>query len=223
MCSNFEAISREQADWVREKFNCELPMENWRDEVYPTYETPFIWREDNQVRCDLAHFGLVPVWANDKPRFGTKTYNARSETVADKPSYRQAWKLRQFGLAIMQSFYEPCYETGKAIRWRIKRADATPIAAACIWERFIDRTTGEIHFSFSMLTVNATSHPVMRRFHAPEDEKRSIVVLDDSAYLSWLEANQEQARALLKLAPDNYLQCEAAPREALSTKMHKPV
>jgi putative SOS response-associated peptidase YedK len=96
-----------------------------------------------------------------------------------------------------------------------------PIAAACIWERYIDRATGEIHFSFSMLTVNATNHPVMRRFHAPEDEKRSIVVLDDCEYLPWLEANQAQARALLKLVPDDFLQSEAAPREALGKKSGK--
>src|ERR671911_297374 len=60
----------------------------------------------------------------------------------EKPSFRAAWKERRFGLSIMQSFYEPNWESGKAIRWRIKRADLQPIAVASIWERVIDKETG---------------------------------------------------------------------------------
>ena len=189
-----------------------MPLSDWREEVYPAYVAPFVWLEDGKARCDLAEFGLVPAWASTKPKFGLKTYNARTETVAEKPSYRNAWRRQQFGLALMQSFYEPNYETGKAVRWRIKRADGEPLAVASIWERFIDHATGEIRFSFSMLTVNATNHPVMHRFHGPEDEKRSIVVLPENDYHAWLNANQEQARCLFNLAPDSFLESEAAPR-----------
>ncbi len=167
---------------------------------------------DGKPKCELAQFGLVPHWATDKQKFGLKTYNARSETVAEKPSYHNAWKQRRFGLVLMESFYEPCWETGKAVRWRIKRADAAPMAAACIWERFIDTETGEILFSFSMLTIHANGHEIMQHFHKPEDEKRSIVVLDEADYQPWLHANHEQARSLLKVAPDNFLMSEAAPR-----------
>ena len=130
----------------------------------------------------------------------------------EKPSYQHAWKERQFGLALMESFYEPNWETGKAVRWRIKRADTQPIAVPSIWERFIDRETGEVIFSFSMLTVNADGHSIMRHFHRPDDEKRSIIVLDNADYLPWLKASHEQARSLLKVAPDNFLMSEAAPR-----------
>ena len=63
-----------------------------------------------------------------------------------------------------------------------------------------------------MLTVNSDGHPIMQHFHKPEDEKRSIIVLDDANYQPWLHANHEQARSLLKVAPDNFLMSEAAPR-----------
>ena len=112
----------------------------------------------------------------------------------------------------MESFYEPNWETGKAIRWRIKRTDSAPVAVASIWERFIDKETGEIIFSFSMLTINAEGHPVMQHFHKPEDEKRSIVVLNEANYLPWLQANHDEARSLLQLAPNGFLICDAAPR-----------
>ena len=212
MCSNFQPIKTEHAQWVEEQFGCPLPDAAWRVETYPTYPAPFIYLNDDKPKCELAQFGLVPHWAADIKKFGLKTYNARSETVHEKPSYRHAWKERQFGLAIMESFYEPNWETGKAIRWRIKRADMQPIAVPSIWERFIDQETGEVIFSFSMLTVNAEGHSIMKHFHKPDDEKRSIIVLDEADYQPWLHANHEQARSLLKVAPDNFLMSEAAPR-----------
>jgi putative SOS response-associated peptidase YedK len=213
MCSNFQAINRKHAEWVKQHFQLKLPFEDWREEIYPSYVAPFVWLENGKARCDLAEFGLVPAWAADKPKFGLKTYNARTETVAEKPSYRNAWKKKQYGLALMQGFYEPNYESGKALRWRIKRSDGDPLAVASIWERFVDHSTGEIRFSFSMLTINATNHPLMKQFHAPEDEKRSIVVLQDDDYQAWLSADNDQARSLMNLVPDSYLQSEPAPRK----------
>ena len=159
MCSNFEPIKRTQAPWVKTHFGCELPAEDWRPEAYPTYPAPFIYLDEGKPRCELAQFGLVPHWATDKKKFGLKTYNARSETVHEKPSYRNAWKERRFGLVLVNSFYEPNWETGKAVRWRIKRSDRSPIAVASIWERIIDKDTGEIIFSFSMLTIKLTATP----------------------------------------------------------------
>ena len=212
MCSNFEPIKRTQAPWVKTHFGCELPAEDWRPEAYPTYPAPFIYLDEGKPRCELAQFGLVPHWATDKKKFGLKTYNARSETVHEKPSYRNAWKERRFGLVLVNSFYEPNWETGKAVRWRIKRSDRSPLAVASIWERIIDKDTGEIIFSFSMLTINADGHEVMKHFHKPEDEKRSIVILKDFEYLLWLNANQDQARKLLSLATDGSLKSEPAPR-----------
>ena len=212
MCSNFQPIKRTHNAWVKQHFDCDLPDSEWREEAYPTYPAPFIYLDEGKPRCDLAQFGLVPHWATDKKKFGLKTYNARSETVQEKPSYRAAWKEHRFGLVLMESFYEPSWETGKAVRWRIKRSDGQPIAVASIWERIIDKETGEVIFSFSMLTINAAGHEVMKHFHRPEDEKRSIVVLKDNEYQEWLHPNHDQARTLLNLASLGFLESEAAPR-----------
>ncbi len=212
MCSNFQPIKNHHANWVRQHFGCDLPKDEWRAEAYPTYLAPFVYLENGHPKCDLAQFGLVPHWATDKKKFGLKTYNARSETVHEKPSYRTAWRERRFGLALMESFYEPNWETGKSVRWGIKRSDDEPIAVASIWERFIDKETGEIIFSFSMLTINADGHDIMKHFHKPEDEKRSIVVLNEAQYLPWLNANQNQAKEMLQLSPEGFLVSESAQR-----------
>lgn len=212
MCSNYTPIKVNNEPWVKQHFDCSLPNAQWREETYPTYPAPFIYLEEGKPRCELAQFGLVPHWATDKKKFGLKTYNARSETVHVKPSYRAAWKERRFGLAIMENFYEPSWETGKAVRWRIKRNDEQPIAVASIWERITDKETGEIIHSFSMLTINADGHEVMKHFHKQEDEKRSIVVLKENEYQEWLHANHDQARKLFKLASPGFLESGPAPK-----------
>lgn len=205
MCSNFEPIQRHNSGWVRDNFGCELPEVDWREHTFPTYSAPFIYLQNGKPKCDLAQFGLVPQWAKDAKKFGLKTYNARSETVHEKPSYTVAWRERRFGLILTQKFYEPCYETDRAVKTGIYRADDEPTAIASIWERFVDRETGEIIFSFSMLTINADKHPLMSRFHKPDDEKRSVVVIENKDFHNWLTATHKQATELIKLSRDGYL------------------
>ncbi|MCB1908517.1 MAG: SOS response-associated peptidase family protein [Rhodocyclaceae bacterium] len=158
-------------------------------------------------------FGLVPHWA-DPRRLARMTYNARSETVADKPSFRNAWRRRQFALIPVESFYEPCYESGRAERWRIERADREPFALAGLWERRIG-DDGPAHWSFAMLTINADEHPLMARFHKPGDEKRSVVVLEAADYEAWLAARSEaEARSLLQAFDADQMVAHPDPRPA---------
>lgn len=208
MCSNFEPIKIQRAGWVKETFGCELPADDWRPETFPTYAAPFVYFENGQTKCDLASFGLVPHWAADKKKFGLKTYNARSETVAEKSSYRSAWKERRFGLVLTERFYEPCYESGKAVRTGIYRSDGEPTAIASIWERIVDRETGEVLMTFSMLTVNADHHDLMKRFHKPTDEKRSVVVVENRDFMRWLTADHQQANDMIRLSHDGYLKAD---------------
>lgn len=55
-----------------------------------------------------------------------------------------------------------------------------------------------------MLTINADHHPLMSRFHKPDDEKRSVVVIENGDFGKWLNATNEQARELLQLGKDGY-------------------
>lgn len=64
MCSNFQPIKTERAQWVEEQFGCSLPEVPWRAETYPTYSAPFISLQAGKPKCELAQFGLVPHWAD---------------------------------------------------------------------------------------------------------------------------------------------------------------
>jgi putative SOS response-associated peptidase YedK len=98
------------------------------------------------------------------------------------------------------SFFEPCYEAGRAVRWQIRTKSNEPFGIAGLWQRWVDPQSADIEVSFTMLTINADSHPVMRRFHRPADEKRTPVVLLAHLFDAWLAATHETAPSFLDLA-----------------------
>ena len=198
MCTNFTPSQHTQ--WAKETLGVELPS-GYPDETFPGYVGPLVvqGRQSGRVACGLARFGLIPAWAKDD-KIGRHTYNARSETAAEKPSFRTAWRQCQFGLVLVDNFYEPSYASGKSVRWKIERASGEPFGIACLWDRWTDPASGERVVSFSMLTVNADDHPVMRQFHKPGDEKRTPVVIAPELHDAWLSADTAQAAALMTWA-----------------------
>ena len=195
MCTNFTPTKKSQ--WAKEKLKVDLP-EGYPDEAYPGFAAPLVVksRHSGRVACGLAKFGLIPSWAKDQ-KISRHTYNARSETVDEKPSYRTAWRQRQYGLAMVDNFYEPSYESGRAVRWKIQLASDEPFGIACLWDRWTDPASGELVVSFSMLTVNADEHPVMRQFHKPGDEKRTPVIIAPDLHDAWLSADSVNAAKLM--------------------------
>ena len=208
MCTNY--VGTRNRAWVKTTFGIEMPEADFPPEAYPGYLAPIVrLTAQGAAECLLARFGLIPHWAKDEI-FGRRTYNARSETVAEKPSYRTPWRKGQVCLALADSIFEPCYESGRAVRWRIARQDHQPMAIASLWDSWTNPETGEIITSFTMLTVNADKHPVMQRFHKPEDEKRSVVIADPP--LPWL-LSAKDARARLLIPPEIAIEARADPRK----------
>jgi putative SOS response-associated peptidase YedK len=212
MCTNYRPTSR---DLLAERMGNLAPSFDYLDETFPGYAAPMLRRRDGVFECVKACFGLIPFWAKDT-KIARMTYNARAETAHEKPSFRQAWARRQWCLVPMQCFYEPNYESGRAVRWRIERRDATPFLAAGLWDRWLAPGTAEVVFSFSMLTINADAHPLMRQFYRPGDEKRSLVIVDDAHADEWLHTRGEDARALLSpFEPEHFCAlAEPAPKRA---------
>lgn len=212
MCTNFTPTK--DKDWVAESFGVDLPQD-YPAEAYPGFAAPLVVRSrrTGRIACGLARFGLIPAWAKDST-ISRHTYNARSETAAQKPSYRTAWAKGQYGLVLVDHFFEPNYESGKPVRWKIAVQSNAPFAIACLWDRWSDPATGESVPSFSMLTVNADAHPVMNRFHKQDDEKRTPMILPDHLYRTWLEADVKTATRLMDLALVPALQAMPAPKGA---------
>ena len=197
MCVQY--LTTANTNWVKTHFDLDLPASSSHD-VFPTYPGMIVLKSHNTQRTAIgpARFGLIPTWTKNE-EFGRKTYNARSETVSQKPSYKHAWTKRHFALALADAFYEPCYESGKAVRTKISQANREPMAIASIWDTWTEPETGELIVSFSMLTIDASEHPVMRRCHKPEDEKRTVVPLRPDLFDHWLNATPDSALELLNL------------------------
>ena len=185
MCANYTPSKREA---FSHHYGLDRAIFDTPDEAFPGYLAPIL-RESREVAGAIevipAVFGMVPHWADMK--LSRQTYNCRTETVATKPSFRNAWKKNQFCIIPAENFYEPNYESGKPVRWRIAHADQRPLSIAGIWEWKANGPADLPVLSFSMLTINADGHPVMDRFHKPGDEKRMLVLLEPQQYQGWLE------------------------------------
>src|SRR5574338_380797 len=136
MCVDFDPPTKDDLGHVRWVRPIKTTPYLFYSETFPGGLAPFL---ANTLATEWlpGMFGLVPHWG-DPAKLFRMTYNARSETVAQKPAYRSAWRHRQFALIPVQRFYEPNYESGKPVRWRIERADSEPFALAGIWERRMD-------------------------------------------------------------------------------------
>lgn len=217
MCTNYAAARR---DRLFRHFGVEPPDSPWRDEIYKDYAAPIIRRVDGVRRADLATFGMVPRKHIPPGVRVFDTMNARAETLGEKRSFSGAWKRQQLCLVPCEAFYEPCYETGKAVRWRIGLANGEPLAIAGLWREW-EEPAAEADglarvFSFTMLTVNADAHALMNRFHKPGDEKRSVVIVPPVEYENWLASrSMDEARSFLRLLPAPEL---AAVEEPASVK-----
>ena len=92
----------------------------------------------------------------------------RFEELSAKASYKQPWTRGQRCIIPALSFDEPCWETGRNVWWRFRRADRNPWGFAGLWNTWGDKTTGEVSESYTMLTLNADAHPLMSRMHKPD-------------------------------------------------------
>jgi putative SOS response-associated peptidase YedK len=139
MCSHYEGVRDTQV--LRKVFQVEPPAEMGKADLWPGYQGLLIRRPREKDSGDDAVpgrealpglFGLVPNSATDL-KISRSTFNARSETVATKPSFREAWKRGQHCIIPAQAIYEPDWRSGKAIPTRIERADGRPMGLAGLW------------------------------------------------------------------------------------------
>ncbi|RZM74736.1 SOS response-associated peptidase [Leptolyngbya iicbica] len=150
-------------------------------------------------------WGLVPGWSKDV-QIGNKLINARSETVADKPAFRDAFQRRRC-LIVADGFYEwQQAPKGQAKQPHLIRLKARSLFAfAGLWERWRSPQTDELHFSCTILTTAANT--LMAPIH-----HRMPVILPSAAYDVWLDPthyNRGELTALLR-------PYEAASMEAIA-------
>jgi putative SOS response-associated peptidase YedK len=207
MCTNYRPL---QLDLFEAFTDFPTPRFEYPPETYKDYVAPIMRVRDGERCTDPATFGMVP---RKRIPPGAKlfdTMNARSESIGERRSFSGAWKKLQLCLIPCEGFCEPNYETGEPVRWKIGMSNWTPFALAGLWRAWEEPNGPAL--SFTMLTVNADEHPLMRRFHKPGAEKRSVVILRSDQHDDWLGARStDEARSFLNLFPAEDMHAEPYP------------
>jgi putative SOS response-associated peptidase YedK len=147
--------------------------------VAPSQEVLAIVCREGANVLEKLHWGLVPFWAKDRS-IGNRLINARSESAAQKPSFRSAFKRRRC-LILADGFYEWTGPKGNRQPVYLTLPDEAPFAFAGLWEVWDDRgRAGEAYTSCTILTREAS--PSMRPIH-----HRMPVILAPEGYAPWLD------------------------------------
>ncbi len=168
-----------------------------RYNIAPTQEVAVLLTEGGARSLRLMRWGLVPAWAKNVS-FGVKMINARAETVAERPSFRSAFKRRRC-LIPADGFYEwQARGKGPKQPYRITQFDGLPFAFAGLWEAWQEPDGDEL-LSCTIITTEANR--LLREIHP-----RMPVILDSADYDNWLNFDSTvPAQSLLKPAPDDWL------------------
>ncbi|ENV37262.1 hypothetical protein F959_02070 [Acinetobacter venetianus RAG-1 = CIP 110063] len=206
MCANYKPLTIEQSKQL------ELPLIpfEYAEEVYPSYKTPLLFKSDHGLEWREVLFGLVPKWSEDI-NISKHTYNARHETIFQKPSFQDAAYKCKFGVIPVSEFYESKYIENKPQRWGVRRKDGKAFYIAALYE--IRKLNDQIIRSAAMLTMDAIDHPMMKDFHEPGDVKRSVVVIPDTRLDDWLSLKQPyQLNEHMKGFPVEEFECSHVPK-----------
>jgi putative SOS response-associated peptidase YedK len=194
MCGRYSITTPVEA--LRQVFRFSGPALNLqpRWNVAPTQEAPVLrLGKDGQRELRMLRWGLVPFWAKDD-KGGARMINARGETVAEKPAFREAFKARRC-LVPVDGFYEweTLGESPSKQPLLFRMADGKPFAFAGLWERWRPKEGGAPVETFTI--VNTAANEIMARYH-----DRVPIVLAPEDYGTWLDPAAD-ARPLLKAPP----------------------
>lgn len=212
MCGRFTLFT--DYEQILERFDVDIAFneENYSPNfnVAPSQSVISIINDGSSNRLGSLKWGLIPGWAKDE-KIGYKMINARSETVDEKPSYRNAF-LKKRCIIPMDSFYEWKLETDGKVPMRIKMKSDEIFGAAGLWESW-KNPNGEMVHSCTILTTEANS--LVKDIH-----DRMPVILTRENEMEWLNPSLME-KEILKgmLIPFDASLMEAFP---VSSEVNSP-
>jgi putative SOS response-associated peptidase YedK len=220
MCGRYAQFHSESD--IKNLFQLEsIPELKSRYNIAPTQQVATISRDStdcdraNAQRCDrqlkFRRWGLIPSWAKDA-NIGARLINARGETVAEKPSFRNAFRRRRC-LIIADGFYE--WQKLDKIKqpYYINLQDERTFAFAGLWETW-KNPEGEVVETCTIITT--TANEIMTPIH-----ERMPVILAPENYDLWLDPqadNLEQLQEVLRPAPNEQINLQPVSTKVNNAK-----
>jgi putative SOS response-associated peptidase YedK len=185
MCGRFAQFS------VLENLQQNFPIDTVACDVEPSFNIAptqeiLTIAHENGYRLTRRHWGLVPFWAKDISG-ASRLINARAETAAKKPSFRNAFKYRRC-LILADGFYEWQKTDGRKQAYFLTQASKAPMAFAGLWEIWKGKEDTR-HESCTILTTEAKGH--IREIH-----HRMPVILPSDAFGVWLDPENKDTAML---------------------------
>lgn len=201
MCGRYANHVREMQEWTEIlgdwPAGAALSMN-----IAPSQSIPVVIQESARPTTRMMRWGLVPSWSkNSKPKFST--FNARAESVKEKPAFRGAFSRGQTCLVPASGYYEWTGEKGHKTRHYIHFENDSPLVMAGLWDYW--RGDGETVYSCTILTRSAVSriaeiHPRMPLI-LPREDAREWLLGSPAGLLQSVLAYRDYA--LVVSAPPN--------------------
>lgn len=189
MCGRYRLSRRKQV--VEEHFNSASDEEDWipRYNIAPTQPVATIRQAGAKRILSTMRWGLIPSWATDTS-IGSRLINGRSETVLEKPAFRESFRMRRC-LIPADGFYEWKKAGNERHPFHFAMKDHSLFAFAGIWDRW-KSPTGRVLESCSILTT--APNELMEGVH-----DRMPVILPPQHYQTWLTASATESKRLVEL------------------------
>jgi putative SOS response-associated peptidase YedK len=189
MCGRYTLITA--PDVLVQQFGLEeLPLLSPRYNIAPTQQVTAVRRPTEGARRELVflRWGLIPSWAEDAT-IGNRLLNARADTVADKPSFRSAFRSRRC-LVLADGFFEWQTAEGRKQPFYFRSRGGEAFAIAGLWERW--SRGGKAVESCTLITTEANALVL-----PTHDRMPAILSRDD--YEGWLDPAVQDAERLQSL------------------------
>lgn len=186
-----------------------------RYNIAPTQDVLTVRHENGERRAEMMRWGLVPSWA-DSPKVGARMINARAETLAERPSFRAAFRRRRC-LIPADGFYEWRREGKGRVPIRFALASGEPFAFAGLWERW-ERPGEPPLLSCAIVTTRANE------LVAPIHDRMPAILAPDAERV-WMDADITDAALLGELLaprPSELMRAREASRAVNSPAYDGP-
>ncbi len=176
--------------------------------VCPTVQVHTVTSSEGLRRLQPMRWGFIPKWYK-KPNGGPLLINARSETIAEKPAFREACRERRC-LIVASGFYEWKREEGQTpLPWWVTRSDGAPMVFAGVWQGW---GQGSDALTTCAIVTTAANEDMASIHH------RLPVILDPDHWPLWLGEEGKGAATVMKSAPEGALDFRRVSTEVNSNR-----
>lgn len=172
---------------------------------------------------ELSEWGLIPSFAVNEQKAADlqkMTLNARADTIHEKPSFRNSINTQRCVL-VVDGFFEWRHQNNKKYPYYIYPADGTVFHLGCIYNSWVNKITGEVRDTFSIITVDA--NPLMAQIH--NTKKRMPLILHHKDIAAWInpETDQKTVNALMVPFPDSEMNAHSISTDAGNARKNRNV